>query len=298
MCSGLLQHAQQRASFILFLLFLWRIKDYWSFGFMLLGKHTFHWIDTILYQTFCQLRGQMFVSWWSSIVIFAKASTSSRNNRRKPPRYHSVNLGDERVTIVVTTVRLWSKHPSIGTSPEVPEVVSPSPPTSPGLLGRRAGGSRPKWKEEVGDSKKTRTSGKAQMDGRSHNKQTVVTIAKGSLPRLADQYLGGFFRLLLNIWLKVNHGTSSGYKCLPYALTKRLLQVSVWRFSRRFVCLMTWTQRFSSPLFLRGTTKRINDTLCWTCWSGLKCNSTETNSNSMRYLTQFPFYQNFYLVDQ
>ena len=39
-------------------------------------------------------------------------------------------------------------------SPEVPEIVSPSPPTSPGLLGHRAGGSCAERKGEVGNSRK------------------------------------------------------------------------------------------------------------------------------------------------
>ena len=71
-------------------------------------------------------------------------SISLRSNRRKPPRYPSVSLGDELATSVIT---LPFTH---GTSvfPEVPEVVSPSPPTSPGLLPKR------KW--EVGNQGKTR----------------------------------------------------------------------------------------------------------------------------------------------
>ena len=58
--------------------------------------------------------------------------------------------------------------------------------------------------------------------------------------------------VVLALWLllgKVNDGTLSGDKCLPSVLTKCLLQVRVWQFSRRFVCLMTWTQCFSILLF-------------------------------------------------
>ena len=170
-----------------------------------------------------------------SAVILARPFISSSNKRRKPARCRSASLGDEPVTIVVTTVRSWSERPSTSTFPEVPEIVSPSTPTSLGLLGRRAGESRPKrkrksnsWRPAKGH---TGTSGEAQADRRLIAPQTnsiVTTIVTGSSPRLANRYLGGFLQLFPKLRLllgKVNDGTSSKYKRLPSALTKCLLQV-------------------------------------------------------------------------
>ena len=105
------------------------------------------------------------------------------------------------------------------------------------------------------------TSGEAQVDWRSiapRVNRIVATTVTGSSPRLANQYLGGFLHLFPKLWLlldKVNDGTSSGYRRLPSALTKCLLQVRVWLFSGMFVRLMTRTQRFSSLLFCIGSAK-------------------------------------------
>ena len=129
----------------------------------------------------------------------------------------------------------------------------------------------------------------------------VTTIVTGSSSRLANQHLRGFLQLLTKLRLllgKVNDGTLSGYKHLPSALTKWLVQVHVWRFSRRFVRLTTWTQRLSSLLFFTERAKVINDTFCWTCWSNLESNSIETYYNSILYLTHCPLDRSFYLVDQ
>ena len=66
------------------------------------------------------------------------------------------------------------------------------------------------------------------MDGRSLHERTVeTTIVTGSPPRLANQYLGGFLVLsleLINVLGKDNAKTLSGYKRLPSALTKCLLK--------------------------------------------------------------------------
>ena len=160
---------------------------------------------------------------------------SSSNKRRKPVRCRSASLGDEFVTIVVTTVRSWSQRPSTCAFPEVPEIVSPSTPTSLGLLGRRAGGSRPKrkrgsWRPAKGHAG---TSREAQVDRHSiapRVNRIVTTVVTGSSPRFANRYLGGFLQLFPKLQLllgKVNNGTSSEYKCLISTLTKCLLQVRV-----------------------------------------------------------------------
>ena len=88
------------------------------------------------------------------LLFLARPFISSSNKRRKPARYRSASLGDEPVTIVVTTVHSWSERPSTCAFSEVLEVVSPSMPTSPALLGHRAGGSCPERKGEVGDPRK------------------------------------------------------------------------------------------------------------------------------------------------
>ena len=103
----------------------------------------------------------------------------------------------------------------------------------PFLLGWNPPALRPKRPREVGGLVETTpgTSGEAQVDGRSLHERTVVTtIVTGSPPRLANQYLGGFLLLLLelihvNVLGKDNDKTLSRYKRLPSALTKCLLQV-------------------------------------------------------------------------
>ena len=67
--------------------------------------------------------------------FLARPFKSSINKRRKPAKYRSASLGDEPSTIVVTIVRSWSKRLFICASPEGPKIVSPCPPTSPGLSG-------------------------------------------------------------------------------------------------------------------------------------------------------------------
>ena len=107
-------------------------------------------------------------------------------------------------------------------------------PTSPFLLGRHPPAPCPKSPEEVGGLGQTisGTSEEAQVDGRSIAPRAnciVTTIVTGSSSRLAYQYLGGFLQLFHELWLllgKVNNETS-GYKHLPSALTKCLLQVHV-----------------------------------------------------------------------
>ena len=76
-------------------------------------------------------------------LFLSRPFISSNNKKRKPPRYRSASLGAEPVTTFVTTVRSCSERPSTCACPEVPEIVSHSPPNSPGLLGRRARGFRP-----------------------------------------------------------------------------------------------------------------------------------------------------------
>ena len=110
-------------------------------------------------------------------LYLARPFISSSNKRRKPARYPSASLGNEPVTIVVTTVRLWSKRPSTCVFPEVLEIVSPSTPISPGLLRHQAGGSRPKRKGEVGDPRKAMQGpqGKRRWtDAQSRHERTVL----------------------------------------------------------------------------------------------------------------------------
>ena len=109
-----------------------------------------------------------------------------------------------------------------------------------------------------------------------------MAIVTGSSPRLANRYFGDFLQLFPELRLllsKVNNRTSSGYERFPFVVTKCLLQVCVWQFIWGFVCLMTWTQCFSSLLFFiyRKSKKVINDAL----WhSFFQCFIFVTSQNS------------------
>ena len=186
----------------------------------------------------------------------ARPFISLSNQRRKPARCWSTSLGDDPVTIVVTTctVHSWRERLSTLAFPEVPEIVSPSTPTSPGFLGHRTGGSCPKRKGELATHKRPCR----VLRGSAGGPTLDCATSECSSPRLANRYLAGFLQLFPKLRLlfgKVNHGTSSEYKRLPSVLTKRLLQVRVWRLSRDFARLMTQTQRFSSLLFFMGKAK-------------------------------------------
>ena len=91
---------------------------------------------TNLYQSFCQRRGPTFHPDEVQSLALAKPFISSSNKTGKPAIYRSASQGNEPFTIVVTTVRWYckSERPSSCASPEVPEIISSSPPTSPGLL--------------------------------------------------------------------------------------------------------------------------------------------------------------------
>ena len=68
-----------------------------------------------------------------------------------------------------------------------------------------------------------------------------------------------------------------------------------------YTALLSWgiplENGYSPAQFLFGRSseeeqKQINDTLCWTCWSNLECNSSETHCNSVLYLRHCPFDRN------
>ena len=59
---------------------------------------------TNLQQTFGQCRGQTFVPGRNSAVIFDETFYKLKQQEKEPARYRSASLGDEPVTIVITTV--------------------------------------------------------------------------------------------------------------------------------------------------------------------------------------------------
>ena len=79
-------------------------------------------------------------------------------------------------TIVVATVSSQSERMSACTFPEVPEMVSPSMPTFPGLLKHRVEGSRPKREGEFGDPRKAMQGPEGKrtwIDVQLHHERTV-----------------------------------------------------------------------------------------------------------------------------
>ena len=104
-----------------FLLFLWRIKGYWSVALMSLGKPTSCWIVTrICSKYLVNVKGGCLYPDEDPSLLLQRPFICLSNNWRKPPRYWSASLGDEPVTIVVTTVRSWSERLSTCAYREVP----------------------------------------------------------------------------------------------------------------------------------------------------------------------------------
>ena len=163
--SRLLQNVKQRISLIL-LLFHRRIKGYWSVAFMSLGKQTSRWIVTheLAANILSIQRADVLYPNEGPLLLLPSSNRRLSNNQRKPPRYRSASLGNEPVTIVVTTVRSWCERLSTCPSFEVPGHQLLYAPRVHGKLLR-----------EVAQGKCSR-----------HEQTVVTTIVTGSSPRLTD----------------------------------------------------------------------------------------------------------------
>ena len=137
------------------LLFPWRTIGPWSVGCVSLGAQTLplltHHTQTCSKHLVNAKERHLYADEVPSLTLSSN-NWSLGNNWKKLHRYRFTSLGDEPVTTAITTLfaRAAIKHQSTCAFPEVPEIVSPSTPSSPGLLGRRVGGSRTKRNGEVG----------------------------------------------------------------------------------------------------------------------------------------------------
>ena len=100
-----------------FSLFLWTIKSYWSVGYMSIGEQTpVESSHTNLHQTFCQIGGHMFVSWWSSSVNFTNAINELKQQKKETSKIPICKSG----WWACHNARSCAQHPSTCAFLEIP----------------------------------------------------------------------------------------------------------------------------------------------------------------------------------